>query len=325
VRAVGGSAAEPAFLPRLEEQDEPTPGAGEVLVAVAAAGLNRVDLLQLRGLYPPPPGESAIPGLEAAGTITALGEGVEGWRVGDRVMALLAGGGQAEYVAVPAGQLLRVPENWSDEEAGGFPEAALTAWTNLVGEGRLREGESVLVNGATSGMGTVAVQLARQLGARVLATGREAARLERLRDLGASTLVPLADGAASAIREATDGRGVDLVFDLIGGDTISRLLPALAPRGRWILIGLMAGSRAELDLGLLLRRRLTLRGSVLRPRSRAEKADLMAGFAAFAAPRLEARQLVPVVDRVFDFDRVADAYRHLARSRPLGKVVLRIA
>ncbi len=310
--------------PRLSELPEPIAAPGEALLAVRATALNRVDLLQLGGGYPPPPGESEIPGLEAAGEIVALGSGRVGWRIGDRVAAFLAGGGHAERVAVPVGQLLPIPEGWSFEEAAALPEAAITAWTNLVVEGGLQPGESVLVSGATSGVGTFVVQLARALGATVLAAGRDAARLERTRALGATATIVLDDRLPERTRELTSGRGVDLILDLVGGAHLPRLVAALAPRGRLILLGLMAGGAAELDLTLLLRKGLSLRGSVLRPRSREEKTQLVAGFLAFAAPLLAARTLLPVIDSVYPFDAIADAYAHLERSRPFGKVVVRM-
>jgi len=309
----GGSPA-----PRIGELPEPIAGPGEILLRTRAAGLNHVDLLQLRGLYPPPAGESEIPGLEAAGEVIALGAGVTGWREGERAAALLAGGGQAELVAVPAGQAIRVPASWSDEEAAGLPEAAITAWTNLVVEGRLAAGECVLVAGATSGVGSYAIELAKALGAgRVVAVGREPERLARLESLGVDEVVTFEELAAAP-------RRADLVLDLVGGERLPTLLRSLVPRGRHVLVGLMAGRSATVDLGLVLRNRLELRGSVLRSRSRAEKADLVAAFAAFAAPRMERRELVPLVDRVFAFDDVAAAYDHLARGRPLGKVVLKL-
>jgi putative PIG3 family NAD(P)H quinone oxidoreductase len=312
--------------PVLGELPDPVPGPGEVLVEVAAAGLNHADLLQLQGHYPPPPGESAVPGLEAAGRITALGEQVAGtWREGDRVMALLGGGGLATRAAIPAGQLMAVPGNLSWSEAAALPEAGLTAWTNLVAEGGLREGETVLVTGATGGMGTMFVQLAQALGARVIAAGRSLERLETLRDLGASDLVRLDADLPARVRELTGGRGVDLVADLVGGPDLGRRVAALAPRGRLILLGLLAGDRAELDLGPILSRRLRLVGSVLRSRPRAEKAELVAGFAAFALPRLAEGRLRPVVDRVLPFERAGEAFAALRRGGAAGKIVLEMA
>jgi putative PIG3 family NAD(P)H quinone oxidoreductase len=294
-------------------------------VAVRAAGLNRADLLQLRGLYPPPPGESEVPGLECAGVVAAVGAGVEGFRSGDRVMALLAGGGQAERVAVPAGQLMPLPEGLSFEEGAALPEACLTAWTNLVAEGGLEAGETVLVTGATGGVGTMAVQLARELGARVLAAGRSRERLAPLADLGAEALLLDEPGLAREVRERTEGRGADLVFDLVSGELLPEHLAALRDRGRLILVGLMAGSRTELDLAEVLRRRLTIRGSVLRARPRAEKAALVAAFLTFAAARLADGRLRPVIHRVFPFEDVAAAYRELAAGGVSGKVVVRVA
>jgi putative PIG3 family NAD(P)H quinone oxidoreductase len=310
--------------PQLGECPDPVAGPGEVVLAVRAAALNRADLLQLRGRYPPPAGESEVPGLEAAGEILAVGAGVTGWRVGERAAALLAGGGQAERVAVPVGQLLPVPAGWSLEEAAALPEAALTAWTNLKVEGRLRAGESVLITGATGGVGSFAVQLARALGARVLASGRDPKRLEPLRGLGADVLVPSGEALPDFVRAATGGRGVDLVLDLVGGPEIARLLAALAFRGRLILVGLLAGSEAEMDLGRILRQNLTVVGSTLRGRDRAAKAELVAGFLAFAGGPLAERRLLPRIDRVFELADVAAAYAHLERGRPLGKVVLRV-
>jgi len=321
VRALPPSPPGVVTPPRLSEQPDPVARTGEVLLAVRSSALNRADLLQIRGLYPPPPGESEIPGLEAAGEVLDVGAGVEGWRAGDRVAALLAGGGHAERVAVPAGQLLPLPDSWSFEEGAALPEAAITAWTNLVVEGKLQTGETVLVSGATSGVGYVAVQLARHLGAEVVAAGRDLDRLTVLRDLGASVVLlgELPQALAGVGRE-----GVDLVMDLVGGEALPRLLACLRPRGRLVLVGLMAGRRAEIDLAAMLRDRLEIRGSVLRPRSRGEKSDLVAAFRRFAEPLLVRRQLLPRIDRVFPFERISEAYDHLANGRPLGKVVLRV-
>ncbi len=305
-------------VPCLGEVAAPRAGAGEVVLAVRATALNRADLLQIAGQYPPPPGESAIPGLEAAGEIVELGAGVVDWRIGDRVAALLAGGGHAERVASPVGQLIRVPDSWSWIEAAALPEAAITAWTNLVVEGRLQPGERVLISGATSGVGTYVVQLARALGATVIAAGRDRERLEQLRRLGASELALLDE-----LPGALAGNPAQLALDLVGGEHLPRLVASLAPRGRLVLIGLLAGRSATLDLGLLLKSRLTLTGSVLRPRSRAEKGELVAGFVAFAGERLARRELLPVVDRVFGFDSIGAAYAHVATGRPLGKVVVK--
>lgn len=311
--------------PELYETDAPSPGEGEILVRVRATALNRADLLQIRGMYPPPPGESSIPGLECAGEVESLGPGVAGWRTGQRVMALLAGGGHAEKVAVPVGQAMPIPDDLSFEDAAGLPEVAITAWTNLVFEGGLKEGETVLVVAAASGVGTFAVQLARELGARVIVAGRTLKRLERLKLLGAEACVVLGDDLVRQARAANDGRGVDLIMDLAGGADLGRRMDALADRGRCVLVGVLAGTRTDLDLADLLRRRLRLIGSVLRARSREDKAKLVKDFHDFAAPRLEDGRLRPVIDRVLPFEDIADAYRQLEAGGVWGKIVLRLA
>ncbi len=304
------------------EVPAPVPGPGEVRLAVAAAGLNRADLLQMRGQYPPPPGASSVPGLECSGLVTGLGEGAAGFRIGDRVMALLAGGGQAEEVVVPAGQLMPVPANLALDEAAAIPEAALTAWTNLVVEGGLASGETVLVTGATSGIGTFAVQMIRELGGTVVAAARSAERLERLRDFGVDRLVTLDADYPRRVRELTGGGGVDLVLDLVAGEWLAPTLECLRARGRLILVGLTAGRKVQLDLGLVLRQRLRIVGSTLRARPLAEKAELVRTFAAWGLPRLADGRLRPVVDRIFPLAAAAEAYAVLEHERPLGKLLL---
>jgi putative PIG3 family NAD(P)H quinone oxidoreductase len=308
--------------PRLGDLPDPAAGPGEVLLAVRAAGLNRADLLQLRGLYPPPPGESEVPGLECAGVVETVGEEVAGWAPGDRAMALVAGGAHAERAAVPAGQLMPIPEGMSFVEAAAIPEAGLTAWTNLVAEGGLAAGEAVVISGANGGVGSFAVQLAHRLGARVIAAGRDRDRLAPLAGLGAAALVTLGDDLPEQVRAAAGGRGADLALDLVGGEHTPRLLAALAPRGRLVLVGVIAGPRAAIDLADLLRRRLRLVGSVLRSRPRPEKAGLVAAFADFALPRLADGRLRPVVDRVLPFERIDQAYAALAAGGVAGKVVV---
>jgi NADPH:quinone reductase-like Zn-dependent oxidoreductase len=240
-------------------------------------------------------------------------------------MALLAGGGHAERVAVPAEHLLPIPDALSLDEGAAVPEAGITSWTNLVVEGGLAAGEWVAISGAASGVGTFAVQLVRELGARSIVLGRRPDRLERLRDLGADAVVPLDEQLAEGIRAATGGKGADLVLDLVGGPWLPKLLAALAPRGRCVLVGLLAGRSAELDLGSLLKNRLHLKGSVLRTRSREEKAALVRAFGEFALPRLADGRLRPVIDRILAFEEIARAYETLERSEALGKVVVRLA
>lgn len=309
----------------LRELPDPRPGPGEVVVRVAATALNRADLLQVRGLYPPPPGESMIPGLECAGTIESVSPEVEVWRAGDRVMALLAGGGHAERVAVPAGQLMALPAGLSWHQGAALPEVALTAWTNLVHEGGLAAGETVLITAAASGVGTFAVQLARELEARVLVAGRSMERLEILRTMGADACFPLGAGLPALIREATGDAGVDLVFEMVAGPELGNHIAALAVRGRLVLVGLLGGSRGDLDLSLVMRRRLRLVGSVLRARSREEKAALVAAFSSFASQRLADGRLRAVVDRVIPFEEILDAYGALEAGGVLGKVVVEMA
>jgi putative PIG3 family NAD(P)H quinone oxidoreductase len=307
-------------VPRVGDLPDPTPGPGEVLVRIEAAGLNHADLHQMRGTYPPPPGESDVPGLECAGRI--VGEETPGlWQPGARVMALTGGGAHATLVAIPTGQLMPVPDNLTAIEAAAVPEAGLTAWTNLVVEGGLQAGESVLITGATGGMGSFAVQLARELGARVLAAGRDRDRLEQLRDLGVQEICIEGSGLAQQVREATGGRGVDLVFELVGGSGLNAHLGALREGGRLVLIGLLGGRNQEVNLGMILSRRLRIVGSVLRPRSRLEKAHLVSDFAAFALPRLKDGRLRPVVDRVLPFERAPEGYKMLETGGVFGKIV----
>jgi putative PIG3 family NAD(P)H quinone oxidoreductase len=320
VRAILPSADPHQPSPRIGDLPDPVPGPGEVLVAVEAAGINHADLHQLRGTYPPPPGESDVPGLECAGRV--IGAGSNLWVPGARVMALLGGGGHATRVAVPAGQLMPLPDNLSFVEGGALPEAALTAWTNLVAEGGLQAGETVLISGASGGMGSFAVQLARELGARVLAAGRDRDRLELLRSYGVEEICVSGPHLAKQVLEATNGRGVDLVLDFVGGSELPGHVAALRERGRLVLIGLLAGPKADVNLGLVLSRRLRIVGSLLRPRSRAEKAVLVSDFNAFALPRLKDGRLRPIVDRVVPFEQAADAYRALERGSVFGKVVL---
>jgi putative PIG3 family NAD(P)H quinone oxidoreductase len=320
VRAVLPASRE-APIPRVGNLPDPVPGAGEVLVAVEAAGLNHADLLQMRGMYPPPPGESDVPGLECAGVVVEAEKGSP-WQPGARVMALTGGGAHATRAAIPSGQLMPVPENFSLNEGAAVPEAGLTAWTNLVVEGGLRSGETVLITGATGGMGSFAVQLARELGARVLAAGRSRERLELLRELGIEEVCLEGAGLASQVREATGGRGVDLVVDFTGGPGLDSHLAALADRGRLVLVGLVSGRRAEVELGAILSRRLRVIGSVLRARPRDEKAHLVADFSAFALPRLRDGRLRPVMDRAFPLARAADAYKALERGGAFGKIIL---
>lgn len=286
---------------------------------VRATALNRVDLLQIRGRYPAIEGESPIPGLECAGVVAEQGPGVSSWPPGSRVMALLAGGGHGERVAAPAGQLMPLPDGLSFAEGAAIPEAGLTAWTNLVAEAGMRAGETVLVSGATGGVGSLAVQIARELGGRVLATGRDRRRLE---DLGCGELVVDDESLVDRVAELTAGHGVDVVLDLVGGAALGSRIALLAPGGRLILVGLMGGSRSEVDAARILRSRLRIVGSLLRPRPRVEKAELVAGFSGFALPRLEDGRLAPRIAERYPFERIGEAYAALERGGQVGKIVV---
>ncbi len=321
------SDSSPLIDPMIGDLPDPVPGPGEALVAVEAAGLNHADLHQLRGTYPPPPGESGVPGLECSGRILipdGSSDKPGNWKAGDRVMALLGGGAHGTRVAIPAGQLMRLPDNLSFLEGAAIPEAALTAWTNLVAEGGLEPGETVLVSGASGGMGSFTVQLARELGARVIASGRDLERLGPVKALGAEICQagPELPARVREITEGTGGSGVDLVIDFVGGSELDGHLSTLRRQGRLVLLGLLAGDEAKLDLGRILSRRLRITGSVLRARPRSEKARLTADFANFALPRLADGRLRAIVDRVVPFEQAAEAYAALDRGGVAGKIVL---
>jgi NADPH:quinone reductase len=327
--AVGAGGGIPAGIPILGAWPQPAPGPGEVLIRVLAAGLNQADLMQLAGRYPPPAGESPIPGLECAGLVEAVGGLAEqsagaSFAPGERVMALLAGGGLAEFVCAPAAQVLPAPPNLTFAQGAAVPEALVTAWTNLVAEGGLLAGETVLVTGATGGMGTMAVALAAALGAKVVAAARDARRLESLYGLGAAAVALLDDGLADRVRGLTPG-GADLVVDFVGGEHFPRALAALGAHGRYVLVGLMAGRAAALDLDAVLRRRLRIAGSLLRPRPRPEKGRLVQEAGAFALPLLADGSLRPVVDRTFPFAAIVEAYAALAGGGAAGKIVVTMA
>lgn len=310
---------------RWREVEDPAPGPGEVLLDVAASAVNRADLLQRQGHYDPPPGTSPYLGLECSGRVAALGDGVDGWSVGDEVCALLAGGGYAEKVAVPAGQLLPVPDGVDLVTAAGLPEVTCTVWSNVFMLATLRPGEVLLVHGGGSGIGTMAVQLGRQVGARVAVTAGSVEKLNRCRELGADVLVNYRDeDFVEAVRGATDGRGADVVLDVIGAKYLQRNVDVLAPNGRLVVIGLQGGTRAEIDLGLLMRKRAAVLATALRSRPLAEKAAIVASVRENVWPLVAAGAVRPVVDRVLPMSEVAEAHRVVEAGEHVGKVLLAV-
>ena len=303
----------------------PQPGPGEVLVRVAAAGVNRPDVMQRRGLYPPPPGASDLPGLEISGTVVALGEGVTRWRRGDRVCALLAGGGYAEYAAAPEGQCLPVPEGVSLEDAASLPETYFTVWSNLFERGYAAPGETVLVHGGTSGIGTTAIQLCRAFGLNVIVTCGSDEKCRIAEEIGANAAINYrTEDFAERVLQLTDGRGVDVVLDMIGGDYVPRNLSVLANDGRHVSIAIQRGNRVEIKLFDIMTRRLVLTGSTLRARSVAFKAALAQSLEREVWPLFAEGKLKPVIDSRFSLRDAAKAHARMEESAHVGKIVLRM-
>lgn len=301
----------------------PQPAAGEVLIQVAVAGVNRPDVVQRQGLYPPPPGASDLPGLEVSGTIAALGEGVTGWSVGDKVCALLGGGGYAEYATAPAGQVLPVPEGLDMVQAAALPETIFTVWTNVVERAGLIAGESFLVHGGTSGIGTIAIQVAKALGATIFATAGGADKVEACRRLGADHAIDYkTQDFVSVVKEATGGKGVNVVLDMVGGDYLPRNLDCLALEGRHVSIAFLRGPKAELNLMPVMLKRLTLTGSTLRARTITQKAALAATVREKVWPLVTAGKVRPVIAQTFPLDAAAAAHRLMESSTHIGKIML---
>jgi putative PIG3 family NAD(P)H quinone oxidoreductase len=307
------------------EVDDAVAGPGEVLVEVAAAGVNRADLMQREGHYPPPPGASQILGLECAGHVASLGPGTAsaGWAVGDLVCALLSGGGYAELVAVPVGQLLPIPAGTALIDAAGLPESACTVWSTVFGHARLQPGQALLVHGGTSGIGTFAIQFARANGVRVFATAGSAAKCERAQELGAELAVNYReDDFVTAVRDATGGRGVDVVLDVVGGSYLERNLEVLAMDGELVVIATQGGRRAELDFGALMRKRATVYSGGLRARPTEQKAAIVAAVREHVWPTVESGEVEVIVQAVVGLDDAAQGHRILEAGDHVGKVIL---
>ena len=303
----------------------PQPGEGEVLVKVAAAGVNFPDVAQRRGNYPPPPGASDLPGLELAGAVVAQGPGVTGPAPGDEVCALVSGGGYAEYCAVPVPQCLPVPDGLDMVRAAALPETFFTVWTNLFDGGRMKAGETVLIHGGSGGIGTTAIQIARAFSARVFATARTAEKCAFCEELGAERAINYADeDFVAVVRELTEKRGVDLILDMVGGDYLARNVRALAVEGRLVQIAVREGAEATIPLGLLMVKRLVLTGSTLRPRTVAQKGAIAAALEREVWPLLAEGSVRPVIHATFALDAAAEAHALMESSAHIGKIVLTV-
>ena len=306
------------------EVEDPVPGPGEVLLSVAAAGVNRADLMQRQGFYPPPDGAPPYLGLECSGTVIATGEDVTGWKPGDEVCALLAGGGYAEKVAVPAGQLLPAPASTSLAEAAAFPETACTVYSNVFLGARLRPGETLLIHGGASGIGTMAIQLAKQADVTVAVTAGSAEKITACLELGADIAINYREeDFVQRIKDATEGRGADVILDIIGAAYLARNVDALAPDGRIANIGMQGGRTTEFDLSGLMAKRGTLMSTTLRARPKGQKAAIVAAVRDNVWPLVDAGKIRPVIHRELPFPEAAEAHRIMAASTHIGKILLR--
>ena len=313
---------------RWQEVPDVTAGPGEVLVKVTAAGVNRADLLQAAGLYPPPPGASELLGMEVSGVIEAVGDGVEDWSPGQEVCALLAGGGYAEYVAVPAGQLLPHPAGLDLVDSAGVPEVACTVWSNLVMEAHLGEGQLLLMHGGASGVGSHAIQVARALGARVAVTAGSAAKLEACRELGAEILINYRDeDFVAALKQATDGHGADVIFDIMGASYLDRNIDGLATEGRLVIIGMQGGVKGELNIGKLMGKRGHVIGTTLRARPSTgphSKSEIVAAVNASVWPMIADGRVRPIIGARVPIQDAGEAHRMLSAGEVTGKIVLTV-
>ena len=320
-----GTPGPPSVL-RLAERPDPRPGADEVLIRVEAAGVNRPDLAQRLGKYAPPPGASDVPGLEVAGTIERVGPEVSGWHAGDRVCALVAGGGYATLCVAPSAQCLRMPAGLSSVEAAALPETFFTVWTNVFERGGLRHGEAFLVHGGSSGIGTTAIQLAAAFGATVFTTAGTAAKCAACERLGARRAINYREeDFVAVVRDETSGRGVDLILDMVGGDYVGRNLDALAMNGRLVQIAFLQGAVVNVNLAPLMRKRLIFTGSTLRPRTVEEKGAIAGALRLHVWPLVESGAVRPVIYKTFPLAGAASAHAELERGEHVGKIVLVVA
>jgi putative PIG3 family NAD(P)H quinone oxidoreductase len=325
MRAVGCDGSGDVDVLRWESADDPTAGPSEVLVDVVASAVNRADLMQRQGFYPPPPGVTEVLGLECSGRICRLGEGVTSWSVGDEVCCLLAGGGQAEYAVVPVGQVMPVPDGVDLVTAGGLPEVGCTVWSNVVQVGKLSAGDVLLVHGGSSGIGTTAIQVGKALGARVIATAGSKEKVDLCRELGADVGINYHDeDFVERTRDAADGHGADVILDIVGAKYLSRNVDALATGGRLVVIGMQGGVKAELDLSVLLRKRASVHATSLRARPLEEKAAICAAVVEGLWPMIADGRVRPIVGATYPMDRVAEAHQLVADSGHTGKVLLTV-
>jgi NADPH2:quinone reductase len=303
----------------------PKPGEGEVLIQVAAAGVNRPDVLQRKGMYNPPPGTTDLPGLEVAGKVIAVGAGAARFKIGDQVCALVAGGGYAQFCVAPEAQCMAVPKGLSLEQAACLPETVMTVWTNVFERGRLQKGETLLVHGGTSGIGTTAIQMAKAWGAVVFATAGGADKAKACRDLGADRAIDYkAEDFAAVVKEATNKRGVDVILDMVGGDYFPKNIDCLAVEGRLVHIAFLRGGKVEFNIEPVMRKRLTVTGSTLRPRSVAEKGAIARAVEAQIWPHVEAGRIKPLVHARFPLAAAAEAHALMETNAHIGKIVLTV-
>ena len=323
MRAISISEPGDADVLTVTEEARPSAGPGQVVIDVAAAGVNRADVMQRLGFYPPPKGASPLPGLEVSGTVAEVADGVSGIAVGDEVCALIDGGGYAEAVAVPATQVLPVPKGVPLADAAGLPEVVCTVWSNVFMTANLQPGETLLVHGGSSGIGTMAIQLAKALGARVAVTAGSAEKLDACRALGADVAISYKDeDFVERVREETDGRGADVVLDNMGAKYLGRNVDALATAGRLVVIGLMGGRRGELDLGTLLSKRGAVIATSLRARPAEEKAAIVAAVREHVWPLVEDGTVRPVIHQTYPLAEAAQAHRDMEASGHIGKLLL---